>query len=89
MLSSRGGVTGEEAPAEVNPRGRGKIINVASLLSFQGAFSGSSFREIGAHCSLAGGSTVPAYAAAKHGVLGLVSSSLFRSEVPIEAASAD
>lgn len=34
-------------------RGRGKIINVASLLSFQGGF------------------TVPAYAAAKHGVLGL------------------
>lgn len=36
MLSSRGGVTGEEAPTEANSRGRGKIINVASLLSFQG-----------------------------------------------------
>jgi len=33
--------------------GRGKIINIASLLSFQG------------------GLTVPAYAAAKHGVLGM------------------
>lgn len=33
---------------------RGKIINIASLLSFQGGF------------------TVPAYAAAKHGVLGIV-----------------
>ncbi|KAJ7187889.1 NAD-binding protein [Mycena filopes] len=36
------------------PRPRGKIINVASLLSYQG------------------GMTVPAYAAAKHGVLGLI-----------------
>ena len=35
--------------------GRGKIINIASLLSYQG------------------GLTVPAYAAAKHGVLGMVS----------------
>lgn len=34
---------------------RGKIINIASLLSYQG------------------GLTVPAYAAAKHGVLGVVS----------------
>jgi 2-deoxy-D-gluconate 3-dehydrogenase len=32
---------------------RGKIINIASLVSFQG------------------GMTVPAYAAAKHGILGL------------------
>ncbi|TDL13619.1 NAD-binding protein [Rickenella mellea] len=40
-------------PAEHHERGRGKIINIASLLSFQG------------------GLTVPAYAAAKHGVLGL------------------
>ncbi|KDE07520.1 2-deoxy-D-gluconate 3-dehydrogenase [Microbotryum lychnidis-dioicae p1A1 Lamole] len=53
MLESRGGVSGEEAPKTENPRGRGKIINIASLLSFQG------------------GLTVPAYAAAKHGVLGL------------------
>ncbi len=41
MLASRGGVSGEEAPpagaADANPRGRGKIINVASLISFQGA----------------------------------------------------
>jgi len=57
MLLSRGGVSGgepvAEGAAEANPRGRGKIINVASLVSFQG------------------GLTVPAYAAAKHGVLGL------------------
>jgi 2-deoxy-D-gluconate 3-dehydrogenase len=40
MLESRGGVSGEGdvAPgaADANPRGRGKIINVASLVSFQG-----------------------------------------------------
>ncbi|KAF9022819.1 NAD-binding protein [Hymenopellis radicata] len=48
MLASRGGIAGEEVPANTsNPRGRGKIINVAS------------------------GVTVPAYAAAKHGVLGI------------------
>lgn len=41
---------------ESSALGRGKIINIASLLSFQG------------------GLTVPAYAAAKHGVLGMVSS---------------
>ncbi|KAJ7899081.1 NAD-binding protein [Mycena leptocephala] len=45
MLETRG--VGSTAP-------RGKIINVASLLSYQG------------------GLTVPAYAAAKHGVLGLI-----------------
>lgn len=57
MLESRGGVAGEEAKpegaADSNPRGRGKIINVASLLSYQG------------------GITVPAYTAAKHGVMGI------------------
>lgn len=57
MLESRGGVAGEEAKpegsAESNPRGRGKIINISSLVSFQG------------------GITVPAYAAAKHGILGI------------------
>ena len=53
MLSSRGGINGEAAPATPNPR-RGKIINVASLCTFQG------------------GLTVPAYAAAKHGVAGMV-----------------
>lgn len=36
MLASRGGVTGEDKPADFNPRGNGKIINIASLLSFQG-----------------------------------------------------
>jgi NAD(P)-dependent dehydrogenase (short-subunit alcohol dehydrogenase family) len=46
MLKTRG-------VGSTNPRG--KIINVASLLSYQG------------------GLTVPAYAAAKHGVLGLAS----------------
>ncbi|KAJ7045873.1 NAD-binding protein [Mycena alexandri] len=45
MLETRG--VGSKGP-------RGKIINVASLLSYQG------------------GMTVPAYAAAKHGVLGLI-----------------
>ena len=58
MLESRGGVSGgpavEEGAGDKNPRGRGKIINVASLVSYQG------------------GLTVPAYAAAKHGVLGLI-----------------
>lgn len=40
MLESRGGVSGGEAVAEgaadSNPRGRGKIINIASLISYQG-----------------------------------------------------
>ncbi|KAL8286479.1 hypothetical protein RQP46_004496 [Phenoliferia psychrophenolica] len=53
MLSSRGGINGEVAPTTPNPRGRGKIINIASLCTFQG------------------GLTVPAYAAAKHGVAGM------------------
>lgn len=43
MLESRGGVSGEEAKpegaADSNPRGRGKIINVASLLSYQGGIT--------------------------------------------------
>ncbi|KAJ9118954.1 hypothetical protein QFC24_005920 [Naganishia onofrii] len=58
MLESRGGVSGGPAVAEgaanSNPRGRGKIINIASLVSYQG------------------GLTVPAYAAAKHGVTGVI-----------------
>ncbi|TFK98802.1 hypothetical protein BDV98DRAFT_511640, partial [Pterulicium gracile] len=55
MLESRGGVAGgPEGSGDANPRGRGKTINVASLVSYQG------------------GLTVPAYAAAKHGVLGLI-----------------
>lgn len=59
MLSTRGGVSGEEVPSQASSadyggRGRGKIINVASLLTYQG------------------GLTVPAYAAAKHGVAGIV-----------------
>ncbi|KAK4051849.1 hypothetical protein OIV83_002554 [Microbotryomycetes sp. JL201] len=53
MLATRGGIAGEEAPAQQNPRGRGKIINISSLVAFQG------------------GLTVPAYAAAKHGVQGI------------------
>lgn len=40
MLESRGGVSGgdpvEEGAGDKNPRGRGKIINIASLVSFQG-----------------------------------------------------
>lgn len=43
MLESRGGVSGEEpkpeGAADSNPRGRGKIINVASLVSFQGGIT--------------------------------------------------
>ena len=41
--------------SELSPKPHKKIINIASLLSFQG------------------GLTVPAYAAAKHGVVGVVS----------------
>ena len=58
MLESRGGVAGEAVPeggAAGNPRGNGKIINVSSLVAFQG------------------GLNVVAYAAAKHGVQGIVS----------------
>lgn len=40
MLESRGGVSGgdpvAEGAADSNPRGRGKIINIASLISYQG-----------------------------------------------------
>ena len=54
-----------------------KIINIASLLSFQGRFLGfRSFKsaELGGDINvLIGGLTVPAYAAAKHGVVGMVS----------------
>jgi 2-deoxy-D-gluconate 3-dehydrogenase len=45
MLSTRGGVSGEEPPShaqgdeQYGGKGRGKIINVASLISFQGEFS--------------------------------------------------
>lgn len=43
MLESRGGVAGEEPkPAgagDSNPRGRGKIVNVASLVSYQGGIT--------------------------------------------------
>lgn len=52
MLESRGGVSGGEAVAEgaadSNPRGRGKIINIASLISYQGRllFSYSSCLEL-------------------------------------------
>lgn len=42
MLESRGGVSGPDGPPpkqenENYPRGKGSIINVASLVSFQGA----------------------------------------------------
>lgn len=51
---------------------RGKIINIASLLSFQGPFhSNLNFNSRLRRLDL-GGMTVPAYAAAKAGVLGLV-----------------
>lgn len=57
MLESRASpLSGQGEPtraATANFQHRGKIINVASLISYQG------------------GITVPAYAAAKHGILGL------------------
>lgn len=55
MLETRGGVAGHAVPESFNPRGNGKIINVSSLVAFQG------------------GLNVVAYAAAKHGVQGIVS----------------
>jgi 2-deoxy-D-gluconate 3-dehydrogenase len=57
MLRSRGGVTGEAPPsasAVNHQRGNGKIINISSLIAFQG------------------GLNIVAYAAAKHGVQGMV-----------------
>jgi len=39
MLSSRGGVAGEAVPeggVAGNPRGNGKIINISSLVAYQG-----------------------------------------------------
>ena len=65
MLASRGGVAGERVPSGGvggNPRGNGKIINVSSLVAFQG------------------GLNVVAYAAAKHGVQGIVSGRLSRMD---------
>ncbi|WWC70386.1 uncharacterized protein I206_104336 [Kwoniella pini CBS 10737] len=59
MLKSRGGVSGEDVPqggVDGNPRGRGKIINISSLVAYQG------------------GLNVVAYAAAKHGVQGIIKS---------------
>lgn len=38
MLATRGGISGEEKPAQFNPLGNGKIINIASLVSYQGQF---------------------------------------------------
>jgi len=41
MLSSRGGVAGEAVPeggVAGNPRGNGKIINISSLVAYQGIF---------------------------------------------------
>ena len=46
MLESRGGISGGEPVAEgaadSNPRERGKIINIASLISYQGSLLCSS-----------------------------------------------
>jgi 2-deoxy-D-gluconate 3-dehydrogenase len=39
MLESRGGVAGQPVPeggADGNPRGYGKIINISSLVAYQG-----------------------------------------------------
>jgi 2-deoxy-D-gluconate 3-dehydrogenase len=41
MLESRGGVAGQPVPeggAGGNPRGNGKIINISSLVAYQGMF---------------------------------------------------
>jgi 2-deoxy-D-gluconate 3-dehydrogenase len=55
MLETRGGVAGQDAPSSFNPLGNGKIINISSLVAYQG------------------GLNVVAYAAAKHGIQGIVS----------------
>jgi 2-deoxy-D-gluconate 3-dehydrogenase len=55
MLETRGGVAGEAVPTTFNPKGNGKIINISSLVAYQG------------------GLNVVAYAAAKHGIQGIVS----------------
>jgi NAD(P)-dependent dehydrogenase (short-subunit alcohol dehydrogenase family) len=55
MLETRGGVAGEPVPDTFNPKGNGKIINISSLVAYQG------------------GLNVVAYAAAKHGIQGIVS----------------
>ena len=54
MLETRGGVAGA-APATGPKKDNGKIINLSSLVAYQG------------------GLNVVAYAAAKHGVQGIVS----------------
>ncbi|ORY32603.1 hypothetical protein BCR39DRAFT_492650 [Naematelia encephala] len=54
MLETRGGVAGQPVPETKNPLGNGKIINISSLVAYQG------------------GLNVVAYAAAKHGVQGII-----------------
>ena len=42
MLETRGGVAGQSVPeggAAGNPRGAGKIINISSLVAFQGMYA--------------------------------------------------
>lgn len=50
MLSSRGGVAGEAVPeggAAGNPRGNGKIINISSLVAYQGMSQRFTYDTIG------------------------------------------
>lgn len=54
MLESRGGVAGQPVPeggAAGNPRGFGKIINVSSLVAFQGKCGFTAFRRTAPHPS--------------------------------------
>lgn len=39
MLETRGGVAGQDVPKEFNKNGRGKIINISSLVAFQGGLN--------------------------------------------------
>lgn len=73
MLETRGGVAGQPVPeggVAGNPRGFGKIINISSLVAFQGKRWRSITRT---SLTPSGGLNVVAYAAAKHGVQGIVS----------------
>lgn len=73
MLESRGGVAGQPVPeggASGNPRGNGKIINISSLVAYQGTSPG--IHVMFPAYNLIGGLNVVAYAAAKHGVQGIV-----------------
>ena len=65
MLESRGGVAGQEAKpegaADSNPRGRGKIVNVASLVSYQGGLTVPAYAAAKVHGLLLSGIRRPIY----------------------------